>query len=197
MTFRLATISALFLFAASAAFAEPFVAASAGRTQWNTDCAGLPSCDTHGAVATFRAGYQFTPYVGVEARYANLGRLAADFPSSVALPEGTVTFGRQEFHSHAAGIDVILTSPVWAGWSVGAMGGVAHANGRRRTSIPAVGSDEVSASATRGYYGVRASYAVWTNIDASLEADRYRVSFPGGGSTSADTLAIGLTYRFR
>ena len=199
MTLRFSTIAALsFAFAAPLAFAEPFAAASGGGTEWKSDCGGNVSCDTHGTMATFRLGYQLTPYVGVEARYANLGKLSADFPSGVFIVGDTTTqvFGSRELRGRAEGIDVIVTSPPWAGFTFGAIGGVAHTTGRARTSIPGFGSDEVSASGTKGYYGIRASYAVWSNIDASLEADRYRVAFPGG-TGDVDTLAVGLTYRFR
>ncbi len=205
-TFRLATFSALFLALASpAAFAEAFVVASGGVTRWSSDCSATSSCETRGNAVTARAGYWFTPYFALEARYVDLGKMSAEFPAGIGFTDttSTVIYASGEQRASGGGAGVVVSFPVGAGFTVGAVGGFMRLKSRSRTTIPDFGaglgnslSDETSQSATRGYYGLRVGYPVWKDIDASLEAERYRPAFEGG-NLSVDVFALGLTYRFR
>ena len=89
-TFSTALAGAAMSFAVHAdARAEGFIGAAAGSSEWpSAACATSDSCDRHDATWSVRGGYMFGPYVGLEARYVDLGR--ARMKTTLEIPDVTI-----------------------------------------------------------------------------------------------------------
>jgi hypothetical protein len=193
-------IGALLLCAAvaapAAARAQAFITASAGRSDWDLGCAAALSCKVRDTSGTIRAGYQFSPYLGIEARYFDLGEASVSFVSGVALPAMTPLVTDARISAKGAGVNLVATLPVAERFSVSGIAGVARTSSRIRNSLQLGFSTEESTRATKPYYGVNVAYAISAALALSLEADRYRIGFRDS-TTSVDMFGVGLTYRFR
>ena len=181
--------------AAAAARAEAFVTASAGRSGWDIDCAATVSCKSRDTSGTIRAGYQFSPYAAIEARYFDLGEASLSFVSGVSLPDMTPLVTDARVSARGGGVNLILSLPVAERFSISGIAGLARTSARIRNSSPVFSTDD-STRATKPYYGVNVAYAISPALALSLEADRYRIGF-ADSTASVDMFGVGLTYRFR
>ena len=149
-----------------------------------------------------RAGYRFSPWISLEGRYFDLGKLSRTISEETAIeqPGGTITSPavRDSYGVRGAGINVVASWPLTESLSVGAVAGVAAL----RTTVNFTSSlpsetlfVEHHETHTRPYYGLRASYAWSRQSDVSLELESYDAIF-SGGSAKVDTLGIAVSYRF-
>lgn len=63
------TFALVALLAGSATFAQPYIGASAGRSDFQADCAGAASCDTTDAGYKLYGGYMDLISTGVTYRF--------------------------------------------------------------------------------------------------------------------------------
>jgi outer membrane autotransporter protein len=185
--------------------AEFFVGAAGGVSDWpNAVCSeAASSCDHRGTTWLVRGGYMFLPYLGLEARYVDLGRTSASFSS---VTNGAATSTDSHFTSKGAAIGAVAAVPISEGFAFVAVAGAARLKTRFEvpgTESPALdGSGIVTTPAfhaddtkTNPYYGLGVDYRVAPNMSVGVEATRYRVQF--GGKDNVDTFTASLTFHFR
>jgi hypothetical protein len=212
--FTLASLSIVAAAAAAISFApaagaESFLGLSAGRSQWPSGaCAvGGRSCDRGDTAWALKGGVGLVPLLSLEARYFDLGRARSEGPA------GTVTFGDGSSSTvgmpttlKAAGVGVgaSIAVPIAPFLALTGLAGVSRVRAKiDDAAVTVTTSGGTATSYTVGgswttsqpYYGLGLRFTFAPNLDASLEAQRYRASF-GGGKTDIDVLAAGLTYRF-
>ena len=196
------------VFAASAlhaAHGEAFIGGSIGQSHWSDTPCDSRVCDKHETAGTLRAGYNFSPYFGVEARYFDLGSINARNPDIVPPPGSQVLVISDKVSARGAGVNAIATWPVTERISISGIAGLAWTEAKSRseahleppgeTTIIS-GTFESTRRSTRPYYGVSVGYSFTPAWMLSLEAERYRPDF-GGGTVPVDLYAVGVTYRFR
>ena len=144
-----------------------------GGSRYKGDDVGGLSTDRSDAGGKLFGGYQFSPYFGLEAGYAHLGK----FGSAVGEVEGDGAF-----------VDAVGTFPVGSNFSV--LGRVGAFNGKLDNSL--LGSER----ATNVKYGAGLQYDLSKNTAIRGEWERYRFDAPAGGSADTDLYSIGVNYRF-
>ena len=193
---------------ASAAHADSFVGFNAGRSQWaNGACFGGGSCDRGDTAWAFKAGVGLVPLVSVEARYFDLGRARSQSAAAtVTFPDGTTqtVSGTPTFKAYGAGVGASVAVPVAPFFAVTGLAGVSRVRAELSgttttassggTTIMSVGVGG-SRTTSQPYYGIGVRFTFAPNLDASLEAQRYRAEFVTG-KTDVDVLAAGLAFRF-
>jgi len=184
------------------AHAEAFLGVAGGASQWpSATCPGAGSCDRRDGVWSVRAGYMFLPYVGIEARYVDLGKAKSSVTSTTS--EGDFS-ADTTFKATGAGVGVVFAAPLMENFALTGVVGAA----RMKTSLD---TPDVSFPAAEGtvtqigfhadqtktnpYYGVGVDYRFAPNLSVGVEATRYRVTL--GGSDDVDAFTASLTYHFR
>ena len=188
------------------AHAQLFVGASLGRSDWRDfRCEGTTNCESRDTAGTVRFGYRYTPWLAVEGRYFDLGNATATSDSAFTGSNGAGTLvSHERFSARGLGLDAVLSWPISDRFAIAGIAGVARSEGKAHFSSEMVPADaqlsvpdvDGTKRATNPYYGLAAGFAVTPQLWLSLEAERYRIDF-GGGDTSLDLLAAGITYRFR
>jgi OOP family OmpA-OmpF porin len=161
------------LLAAGAAQAQFSVGGSLGSSHYKGDNVGGLSTDRSDIGGKIFGGYQFNPYFGLEAGYADLGR----FDSAVGNVEGDGAY-----------VDAVGTWPL--GSSLSLLGRVGAFNGKLDNSL--LGSER----ATNVKYGAGLQYDLSKSTALRGEWERYRFDAPGGSSANTDMYSIGVNYRF-
>lgn len=171
---------------------EGSVGVGAGASQWPSFCPTTFGCDRHDTAWSARAGWMFSPYIGIEARYIDLGR------ARTGSKPGAVRLG-----SKGAGLGLALAWPFADRLSLTGVAGVARM--KSNLDAPAVTTADggvivlegfhASATKTEPYYGLGLEYALTRDFSAGIEASRYRVGFEG--SDDVDAVMASITYRFR
>jgi len=181
------------------AHAQGFIGVAGGVSNWSDDACGqaASSCDHRGGTWLIRGGYMFLPYIGIEARYVDLGR--SSFTNTFTANGGPAS-QTSHFESKGGAIGVVGAWPIAADF---ALVGVAGAS-RLKTSFDVPGTVSTSDVAvittpgfhadetkTKPYFGIGVDYLVARNLSAGVEATRYR------GTFDIDTLTASLTFHFR
>lgn len=175
------------LLAGSSTFAQPYVGASAGRSDFQADCAGAASCDTTDTGYKLYGGYMLNEHLGVEAALFDFGKARG----SVVLPgSNAVTV---EARARGLGLYGVAALPVDA-FSVFAKAGFAYTQAKVELSGALTGSDDQWKLAPA--FGVGASYTFTRHFGARIEWERVRVEFSGAQKEDADLISAGVTYRF-
>jgi hypothetical protein len=185
--------------------AQAFIGAAGGVSDWPNDVcsAASSSCDHRGGTWLVRGGYMFMPYIGIEARYVDLGRTTSSIPSAI---NGVVTSTDTHFESKGGAIGAVAALPVSPEFAFVAVAGFARLKtsfdtpetsttgtvGEGTVTTPGFHSEDTN---TNPYFGVGVDYLVARNLTAGVEATRYRVKF--GGTENVDTFTASLTYHFR
>ena len=158
-------------------------------------------------------GYQFTPHIGVELNYADLGRsrlVTGILTTGSPQQAGSVTLERQ---IEGFGADLVLRAPIGPRASIfGRVGAVrsrleasALLNGAIEfTNAPGERSRLVTASETLTRYGVGAEWGFGRGMGFRVEWERWldvgkAFEIGGSGTTGeADTdfYSVGFVYRF-
>jgi len=203
-------LAALVLVAAVPAHAQFYVGGSVGRSDISIDrnkradefldlgfnSATTSSSDNDTAYRAF-AGYQFMPYLGIEAAYVDLGSFR--FRTTVD-PAGSFT-GKPKISGGE--LSLVGRLPIGDRFAVYARAGVFSA--KTKTSYSGDGSvelvdgaDRQHKSSTKPAYALGASYAFTQNIGVRAEWARYTDLGDEltGGRTDADLASVGITYTF-
>ena len=181
--------------------ADGFVGIGGGASEWpDSSCPVFSECDHRSNAWMMRAGAMIRPWIGIEARYVDLGRASSvsRFIGGTPLDIGT------RLESRGAGVGAVFAVPVADDFHLTGTAGVARIRTRGELSTPGftavAGSipdfvTTASDTKTKPYYGVGVDYRLSPAFSVGVEATRYRVSF--GGTDDIDTLLARLTYRFR
>lgn len=186
--------------AALDARSEGFAGIAAGGARWPSDvCGSRGSCDRGDTAWSARVGYMFSPYIGIEARYVDLGR--------AKLTESTISGADIDARIGAkgAGVGAVAAFPFADRFRITGAAGVARMRTRyERPDVSLASGGEGGTAAvvglsysetkTRPYYGVGLDYAFAPNLSLGVEATRYRVGL--AGTADVDTFMGGITYRF-
>lgn len=161
------------LLAALSAHAEGLsIGGSIGESRWKGGDVGAAATDKSDTVYKLYGGYGFTPNLGLEAGYANLGK----FSSSAGSVKADGYF-----------VDGVGTLPLGNGFS--ALGRVGVFNGKLDSSL--AGSDR----GTSWKVGAGVQYDFDKNLGLRGEWERYRFDALGTKS-NADLYSIGVNYKF-
>ena len=203
---RAAIVAACLL--APMAHAESFIGASVGRSQWPAAaCYGGGSCDRGDSAWAFKAGVGLVPLVSVEARYFDLGRARTNSQgATVVFGDGTTATltSAPTFKAYGAGVGASVAVPIAPFFAVTGLAGVSRVRAEvsGTTATAARGGNTVQSYGVSGsrttsqpYYGIGVRFTFAPNLDASVEAQRYRAEFLST-KTDIDVLAAGLTFRF-
>lgn len=170
---------------AAPAFAgNAYIGGSVGRAEQKVSIEGLNLSDSDTG-AKIVAGYQYTPMVGVEVGYADLGKI------EIAGGGERVSAEPKSFYVAATG--TVALTPVVSGF---AKLGVA----RSRTDLFAAGrgfaySDKQSNTSLLA--GVGASYMINKQLSVVAEYEHFgKVVSEGGESLKADLLSVGVRFQF-
>jgi hypothetical protein len=197
--FLAASIAALISAHARADF---FVGAAGGISDWPNAIACPPtagSCDKRGGTWLVRGGYMFLPYLGIEARYVDLGRATFSVPSVTnGMPTGTDV----RLDSKGGAIGAVAALPVSDAFAFVAVAGatrlkttleIPETTTPLSEGVAVVAGFHSEATKTNPYFGLGVDYRVAPNTSVGVEATRYRL----GGSDNVDTLTASLTFHFR
>jgi hypothetical protein len=206
MMTRLLAVACGALALSTSARAEFFVGGAGGISDWpDAACSqAASSCDHRSGTWLVRSGYIFLPYMGLEARYMDLGRATSSVPGTTINSTPTSTDLR--FESKGGAIGAIAALPLSPAFAFIAFAGAARlkttsdvpdvtvsgASGEGTVTVPGFHAEETK---SKPYFGVGVDYLVARNVSVGVEATRYRVQF--GGTDNVDTLTASLTFRFR
>lgn len=165
----------------------PYVGASVGQSDYQGECGG--PCDQTDIGFKAFGGYMFTPYLGVEAHYVNLGKLTLD--PMVVPGIGTVS---GEIESSGFGASLIAQYPIEQ-FSIFGKLGFTYLDTEVTGSIAGLGSASESESATNFSFGLGAAYNFNKQLSARLEWERFRAEFQGE-KEDVDLISVGVVYRF-
>jgi hypothetical protein len=180
--------------------AEGFIGFSGGQSQWPKEFC-FDGCDRHDTTWAARGGWMFTPWVGIEARYVDLGETRSHQPYA-----GSAFDWR--FNSKGAGVGAVFAVPFGgSGFGFNAVAGVARMKttvDSNDITVPTQGEGgsvtlvgvRGSVTSTEPYAGVGFDYRFNPNLSAGLEATRYRTKF-FGDRQDVDAYTASITYRFR
>ena len=168
--------------------AGAFATIGAGAADWPDCGSGAVSCDRREGAWFARAGVgiPLVPFLGVEARYANLGR--SSYGTQV-LQSPPVTQD-VTVESKGAGVGAVLQVPIPLDLTLSGVAGLM----RMKTSATLLGFSG-SLTKTNPYYGVGIDYRLNNSkFSVGAEATRYRVDF--GVKDNVDTYTVSFTFRF-
>jgi OOP family OmpA-OmpF porin len=171
-----------------AAMAQGYIGASIGQSDLNVDCAGTITCDTKDTGFKIFGGYMFTPNLGIEGAYFDLGKSTQ---SGVVPPFGTVT---AEFKASGFAVYGVALAPIDQ-FSVFAKLGIASTKVKLSGTVSGLGSASDSETNTNVAWGLGAGYNFTKNLGVRLEWERFRAEFQGE-KEDVDLLSVGLNYRF-
>jgi len=201
MLARFACAFALAAFAASSAWAQPYIGLSIGQAKYKDACAGAPSsitCTGDDTSLRLFGGYRFTPYFSVEAGAGSLGTVrastgeSADFEALDFSAIGSWPLAHR-FALHGR-LGLFLGDMTASG------GGPVPVAAGPRPPPPQVGW--VSHDTIGATYGFGASFEM--NRNALLRLEWQRFDYFGGGESYSyatptivvDVVSIGALLRF-
>jgi OOP family OmpA-OmpF porin len=164
------------------AMAQGYVGASIGQSELKEDCIPGFACDFKDTGFKLYGGYMFTPNLGVEGAYVDLGKARLSVGSASGDLEAT---GFALLGKAVLPIDQ---------FSLFAKLGFAYLDTEFSATGPG-GSASISESNTDVVWGVGAGYSFTRNLGVRVEYERFRAELPGVKS-DVDLLSVGVTYRF-
>ena len=182
--------------------------ASVGRSAATTDDAGITSglagqglgtssIDDRDRATGYKlfGGYQFTPNLGVEAGFFDLGRFGY---SAHTTPAGTLN---GDMRARGLNLDVVGTLPLTG--KLSALGRVGVTSVRASDSFSATGAARVpyananpSQRSTNLKVGLGLMYELTDSLALRAEAERYSLKDAVGNKGHVDLFSVGLIYRF-
>lgn len=204
-----------------AALARGYVGASGGQSDFKLDCQPGTVCDTKDTGLKLFGGHMFTPNLGIEVAYFDLGNATQRGSIGVAPPVaspvkaasavrpsqvinlfppgiGGGTDFSGELKAAGFGVWALANAPVGSA-AFFAKVGLASVKSKVTASVSGFGSESESKTHTDLAWGVGASYDFTKNFGARVEWERFRAKFPdgyGGTKYDIDFLSAGLVYRF-
>jgi OOP family OmpA-OmpF porin len=164
----------------SAQAADFFAGASVGRSHYHVDDFPGVSIDRNDTGYKVFGGASFTPNFGLEAGYANLGKVKASAGGMTGSLRGTGFY-----------VDAVGEFPVGGNFSL--FGKIGAFRGEAKAEVPTVGSDKDTGTDVK--FGFGGAYALNKNLSVRAEWERYRFNvFDDKGDT--DLFSVGVSYKF-
>lgn len=185
-------IAAACLFA-SGAFAQGYVGASIGQSDFDVDCTGLDTCDTKDTGYKLFGGYMFMPYFGVEAAYVDFGKTTGS--GTLLIGKGSTLTVTGSLKASGFGLWAVGNYPIGDG-SVFAKLGLASIENKLEATGGAFGSGSDKTTVTDIAYGIGGAYNFTKNLGVRIEWERYQGKIPGDEKFDLDLLSAGIYYRF-
>jgi OmpA-OmpF porin, OOP family len=183
-----AVSAAALAFAAGAQAQQAYIGASVGQSAFKIDTTGATSADTRDTGYKLFGGWTFTPNLGVEAAYFDLGQATG----AASLPGlGTVGVTGKASGFSLAGVAALPLGDA----SLFAKAGFAQVRGEIEARTP-FGNASESDSSLQPTFGVGASYALTSNLSARIEWERVRVRYANDQKDDTDLISAGVAYRF-
>lgn len=184
-------LASLLALTMGAAYAEGYVGASVGLTNYSIDCAGTETCDNSDSGAKVYAGFAFTPNLAAEIGYLDFGTAKA----SVYDSHYGVTFA---LNNKATAITAALAA---RGAFTPALEGVARLGlAQVKTTMSSsvagyghLGSD--TETKAKAYFGLALEYAFSKHVKGVASAD-FTQSEIYGESASLRMVSAGVQYNF-
>lgn len=158
-----------------------YIGLNLGRSNYGTSCAGLAlRCDDSDRSGHIYLGGYFSPYVGAEVGYLNMGNIQRAGGSTEA---------------QGVNFSLVARAPLSPVFSLYGKLGATYG----RTRVSALAGSGVVSGRESGWgpaYALGASWNFSSNWSAVLEWDRYRFDFPRNDSEWVRATSIGLQYRF-
>jgi OmpA-OmpF porin, OOP family len=163
-----------------------YAGGSVGQSRYNDECGS--SCDKTDIGFKLFGGYMFTPNVGIEAHYVNLGKLT--FSENVP-PFGTVN---GEVKASGFGASVVGLLPIDRFELFGKLG-FTYMDTKISGSIANLGAASDDDKAANFSFGLGAAYNINKQLSARLEWERFRAEYQDE-KEDVDLISIGVSYRF-
>ncbi len=183
----LAAVTVMALAIGSTASAQGYVGASVGQSRVSVDCTGTLTCDKEDVGVKVFGGYMFTPNLGVELSYADLGKAAAsaDFFGSVV----NIDIKGSAFAAYGV-----------AAWpfndSVRVFGKAGLASFKTKVEGGTGGVLASDSKTTTDFaWGLGGEYQFAKQFSVRLEWDRYRAKY-ADEKWDVDLWSIGARYNF-
>ncbi len=143
----------------------------------------------------------FTPYLGVEGGWVDLGKVTATLdvipPPPVEAISSIVITGSGELKSSGLFPAGIAAVPIGNGSVFGKLG---LANLKTEFTVSVLGvTDSTSTRHTDVFYGIGAGYNFTKNFGVRAEWERFRIKYSDGVDEckdDVDLLPVGVIYRF-
>jgi OmpA-OmpF porin, OOP family len=158
---------------------------------------GTSSIDNRDRTTGYKlfGGYQFTPNIGVEAGFFDLGRFGY---SAHTLPPGTLN---GDIRVKGLNLDLVGTLPLTG--KLSALGRVGVTSVRSSDAFSASGAARMpyasanpSERSTNYKAGLGLMYDISDSLAVRAEAERYGLKDAVGNKGHADLISVGLIYRF-
>ncbi len=156
-----------------------YVGLSVGRSHYSLNCGSLAGCDDSDTAFNLNMGGMFTPYVGAEIGYLNMGK--------IDLAGGS---------ARAEGINLSLVGKIPVGSSFNFFGKIGTTYGRTRVNAPTGFTGGDRESGWGAAYALGASWDFNDHWSAVLDVQRHRFEFVGNNDEWVRSTNLGLQYRF-
>jgi OOP family OmpA-OmpF porin len=152
-----------------AAAGQFYAGAEVGQSKATDGCNGTPagvSCKDTDTAYRIAGGYQFTPNLGLEVGYMDLGKVTMG---------GTYIGIPFTGDWKASGFDVVLVGliPVGGDFSVFGKAGFAQTEVKLSVGVPGSGSTDQTATSTTGRFGVGLQYDFTKSLAGRVQYDNY------------------------
>jgi OmpA-OmpF porin, OOP family len=165
-----------------AVMAQGYIGASAGRSNWDADCAGTTSCNNSGTSAKVFGGYDFSPNFAVEGALVSLGTAKA-----------TVSGLNLELKASGFEIAAVGKAPLSPNFALFGKLGLSMMNSDASVTGAATGSQSESGAGLMAGLGL--SYAFTKNAALRGEFETRKVKVPGGEG-NVSNFTVGVQFNF-
>ena len=160
---------------------QTYIGLNAGQSKFrNSSGFGNFSSDNKDKAFGLYGGSYFTPNIGVELGYTDLGKVDRAGGTTEAKAASVALIGKLPLNP-----SFNLLGKVGASYSqvdVSALPGTGIAVGRKSGWGPS--------------YGVGAEYNFTQNVSAVVQYDEYRMPYPGGSKEKVNNTSVGLRFRY-
>lgn len=174
------------------AFAQVYIGAGAGLTNYAVDCDGAESCDTTSSGGKVYAGYAFTPNVAAEIGYLDFGKAKT---SGYVNYYGSWYLLHVDLKSTAVTAAVALRAALSPSLSGVARFGVSQTKVTSQVYSGGAHAPDESQTKTKPYVGLGLEYGFTKNVKGTLSAD-FTQGEVEGDSGSLRMVGVGLQYNF-
>ncbi len=173
----------------SVALAQGYVGVGVGQSDFKVDCGGTSNCDTKDTGGKVFGGWMFTPNLGVEAAYFDLGKAKASGAGDPDLGNFSISGKADGFALYG-----IAMAP-FDNFNVFAKLGFSSIRAKVDVTSSLQGSASNSNTSTEFAWGLGAGYDFTKNIGARLEFERFRAKFVDQ-KDNVDFVSVSVLYRF-
>jgi OmpA-OmpF porin, OOP family len=190
-----AAVTAALAFSAGAS-AQGYVGGSFGQSDFDLDCTGLTSCDTKDTGWKVFGGYMFTPYLGVEGAYVDLGKATGS--GTLFVGKGSTLTVTGSLKASGFGLWGVGALPIGGGSVFAKLGFASIENKLEATgsSGGVFGSGSDKTTVTDVAFGIGGQYYFTPNFGARIEWERFKGKIPDDEKFDIDFISAGLVYRF-